>query len=75
MLELVGTFRQSQEETTISVTPEGFQMKNYIDETEDSQAKPYFFFQGADLKKNKTTKQESHQEYYGFLVEQFYLDQ
>lgn len=37
LLELVGTFRQSQEETTISVTPEGFQMKNYIDETEDSQ--------------------------------------
>ena len=31
--------------------------------------------QGADFKNNKTTKPESHQEYYCFLVVQFYLDQ
>ena len=29
---------------------------------------------GADLKNNKTTKQESYQEYYCFLAEQFYLN-
>ena len=29
------------------------------------------FFPGGGLKKNKTSKQESHQEYYGFLVENF----
>ena len=34
-----------------------------------------FSVQGADFKNNKTTKQESHQEYYCFLVVQFYLDQ
>ena len=31
----------------------------------------YLSLQGADLKNNKTTKQESHQEYYCFLAEQF----
>ena len=30
---------------------------------------------GAAFKNNITTKQESHQEYYCFFVEQFYLDQ
>ena len=41
----------------------------------------FFFFtdlascQGAAFKNNETTKQESHQEYYCFLEEQFYYDQ
>ena len=30
---------------------------------------------GADLKNNKTMKQESYQEYYCFLDDQFYCDQ
>ena len=34
-----------------------------------------FVYQGADFKKQPSTKQESHQEYYSFLVNQFYLDQ